>query len=92
MESDFQSCTLASVLVLRVHHLRIRYWNDTNGNVPFFISFYFSVFQEAKQYIAYGTRVVDLDGNRILVNIPDVELDSEAVPTPIVSMIKFATF
>ncbi len=42
-------------------------------------------FQEAKQHISYGTRVVDLDGQRIFVNMPDEELDSEAVPTPIVS-------
>ncbi|KAM3182117.1 hypothetical protein ACTXT7_013047 [Hymenolepis weldensis] len=39
--------------------------------------------EEAKPYITYGTRVVDLDGQHIYVNMPTEELDDESVPTPI---------
>uniref|UniRef100_A0A5K3FN43 Uncharacterized protein n=1 Tax=Mesocestoides corti TaxID=53468 RepID=A0A5K3FN43_MESCO len=39
--------------------------------------------QTAKPYITYGTRVVDLDGQRILVNMPDADLDREDVPAAI---------
>lgn len=49
---------------------------------------YFDFFKEAKPYITYGTRVVDLDSQRIFVNMPDEELDNEAVPTPIVSLFR----
>eukprot|EP00108_Taenia_solium_P009317 TsM_000271000 transcript=TsM_000271000 gene=TsM_000271000 len=51
--------------------------------VPFIAGIHSCMYEEAKPYITYGTRVVDLDGQRIYVNVPEEELDSEAVPTPI---------
>ncbi|VDM16540.1 unnamed protein product [Hydatigera taeniaeformis] len=39
--------------------------------------------KEAKPYITYATRVVDLDGQQIYANVPEEELDNEDVPAPI---------
>ncbi|KAH9286508.1 DENN domain-containing protein 1A [Echinococcus granulosus] len=51
--------------------------------VPFIAGIHSCMYEEAKPYITYGTRVVDLDGQRIYVNMPEEELDNEAIPTPI---------
>ncbi|VDL59628.1 unnamed protein product [Hymenolepis diminuta] len=51
--------------------------------VPFIAGIHACMFEEAKPYITYGTRVVDLDGQHIYVNMPLEELDNESVPTPI---------
>nr|CDS34044.1 DENN domain containing protein 1A [Hymenolepis microstoma] len=51
--------------------------------VPFIAGIHACMFEEAKSYITYGTRVVDLDGQQIYVNMPTEELDDESVPAPI---------
>nr|VZH90182.1 unnamed protein product [Spirometra erinaceieuropaei] len=53
--------------------------------VPFIAGIHTCMLEDAKQFLTYGTRIVDLDQRKILVNAPEEDLDSENIPCHIVS-------
>lgn len=56
--------------------------------VPFIAGIHTCMLEDAKQFISYGTRIVDLDQRKILVNAPEEDLDAENIPCHIIDFLE----